>query len=436
MTGKESESNSEYSEYLDFIRDLRELIELPSKERQKLKVQQKISSALNGEATEALHRLIDRATLKKDGVFFTPKMLAAKLIQMLPLGNIGREIFYDPACGTGNLLLECANLLPVFGSFDETVRHWGHQLRGHDLHSQFIETTKLRLVLLAIKRGRFNKISFSTDSIFPHICVGDSLADSSGYESATCTVMNPPFTHCTNKSLTWSSGRVSSAAVHYDRALEKTSNCSVIAAILPDVLRSGSRYEKWRQRIADRGSIDVKIESEQFTKHADVNTFYLVLNRSNSPNSFKWHDICLGKKIEQNFQVNIGSVVPHRHPDAGNKVPFLHAKRLEPWATINEVTAYRGFNGTCRKGPFVVIRRTSRPDDKYRAVGTVVADDRKIAIENHLIVCTPMDGSLATCHKLLKLLKDQRLTEWLNKKIRCRHLTVESILSAPSFEYF
>ena len=436
MQSNERTLKDEYSRYRDFIQDLQELIALPFPARQDPMVQGAINSALNGEATEALHRLIDRNTLKKDGVFFTPKKLAERLIEMLPSRPALDRVFYDPACGTGNLLLECANLLPVYDSFDDTIEEWGRRLWGHDLHVQFIETTKLRLVLLALNKGNFKEYSFSMVEIFPHICVGDSLSDDSGYQAATHTVMNPPYTHCKNHSSTWASGKVSSAAIHYDMAIKKTSDKGVVAAILPDVLRSGTRYKSWRENISEEGCLDVAIEMEQFAKDADVNTFYLVLDRSKKPNNFEWHAYKRGKTLEAIFRVNVGAVVPHRHADVGQKVPFVHAKRLEPWATIKEVQEYRGFKGTCRKGPFVAIRRTSRPDDRYRAVGTIIEDGRAIAVENHLIVCSPSDGSLNSCMKLIELLKDERLNDWLNDKIRCRHLTVESILSAPCYEYF
>jgi len=61
----------------------------------------------------------------------------------------------------------------------------------------------------------------------------------------------------------------------------------------------------------------------------------------------------------------------------------------------------------------------------------VVCDIRPVAVDNHLIVVSPHDGSRATCDSLLPVLRHPDTSEWLNDRIRCRHLTTGSVGGIP-----
>ena len=79
----------------------------------------------------------------------------------------------------------------------------------------------------------------------------------------------------------------------------------------------------------------------------------------------------------------------------------------------------------------MVVRRTSRPGDKYRAVGTVIRGHGLVAVENHLLVLRPKDRTVASCDRLLAVLKDAAANEFLDRRIRCRHLTVSALRDLP-----
>jgi hypothetical protein len=81
--------------------------------------------------------------------------------------------------------------------------------------------------------------------------------------------------------------------------------------------------------------------------------------------------------------------------------------------------------------PFVVIRRTSSPSDKFRASGTIIAGKKAVAVENHLIVIRPKNSTLKDCNELLKLLKSEQTNNFLNERMRCRHLTVGIVKKIP-----
>jgi hypothetical protein len=84
-----------------------------------------------------------------------------------------------------------------------------------------------------------------------------------------------------------------------------------------------------------------------------------------------------------------------------------------------------------KQPPFVAIRRTSSPSDTFRAAGTLVIGKQMIAAENHLIIARPKSGSIDDCRKLLRMLRNPDTNNFLNQRIRCRHLTVSAVREIP-----
>jgi hypothetical protein len=64
----------------------------------------------------------------------------------------------------------------------------------------------------------------------------------------------------------------------------------------------------------------------------------------------------------------------------------------------------------------------------------IITGKTAVAVENHLLVLTPVGGSLAACRDVLARLKDDRTDRWLDERIRCRHLTVGAIQELPWWE--
>ena len=211
-----------------------------------------------------------------------------------------------------------------------------------------------------------------------------------------------------------------------------------VAAILPDVLRSGSRYEKWRAHISRRAAIGRASIWGIFDPWADVDVFLLEgsVGRENLEQSVaNWLGLKESKvkeTLSSITEISVGALVPHRHRNRGPWRPYLHAQGLARWGRVNVASLpKRRFNGTAFLPPFVAVRRTSRPGDSGRAVGTVIVGDRPVAVENHLIVIKPNDASLATCEKILSQLRSDVTDQWLNHRIRCRHLTVRAMQELP-----
>jgi hypothetical protein len=213
-----------------------------------------------------------------------------------------------------------------------------------------------------------------------------------------------------------------------------------IVAILPEVLRTGSHYLKWRREIERLARIDSVEVVGLFDLWTDVDVFILRLTvgQPDVVSAEGWWKSnekvnVSAKQFGDVFDVKVGPVVPHRDPHLGNWFPFIHAHDLPAWKTVNtnDIASHRRFAGTKYTPPFLVVRRTSRPGDNNRAVGTVIRGKRPVAVENHLVVLKPKDGLLRTCWKGLEKLHGTDTDVWLNERIRCRHLTVPSIGEIP-----
>lgn len=401
---------------------------------------QVLSSYLNGRASLELRNLVPLDDRKKNGIFFTNSGLAADAISkniVLNFSTIGS--YLDPAVGAGDLLLEITKQIPAFEDLNVTLRVWGEKLFGADLYLDFIRVTKARLILAAISRGaKINKIHHYTNltDFFPNIIQCDFLNLGENFFNTSNIIINPPYsmTRVTSDTL-WARGKVSNAAIFLEKCIKKSQNGTIITAILPDVLRTGERYKEWRKYVNSNTEIKSIRIYGKFDQWTDIDVFILHLkvnkNRTFESNNTSWVENSNGATVKDFFNVSVGSVVPYRDPEVGETYPYITPKSVPPWASVQNISSTRKYKGTVFTPPFVVVRRTSSPDDMYRAVGSIIELENKIAVENHLIILRPVDGSINTCKRLLKLLKSARTNEWLNRRIRCRHLTVASLKELP-----
>lgn len=399
-----------------------------------------IKPILNGQPSAELRKVISLVNLRQSGAFFTNHDLANKLIQPIVAALQKGATVFDPAAGTGNLLLACASFLPLSHDLTSTLNLWEQKLIGFDLHPEFVRLAKARLALLASQRiDNTTSIDRSLDNIFKKIKNEDFLSRSIKIPNVDFIVINPPYSLISApQDCSWSSGIVSQAALFLEKCVTDSIPKTSILAILPDVLRTGSRYSKWRSYINSYTNIrSIKIHG-RFDSMTDVDVFlaHLVVKEKNKINETAlWIKPALldsnYPKVKDLFKVNVGPVVPHRHPEEGITFPYLHAHQLPRWVVVNANFMYRKFRGTTFTPPFVVVRRTSRPEDKYRAVGTIITGNGPIAVENHLIVLKPKSETLRDCKLLIKNLRLSETNRWLNKRIRCRHLTVSALSDLP-----
>jgi len=396
----------------------------------------------NGKTNLALQHFVPLNTRKKAGIFFTGSVLADKVTGFIaPLLKKGARVI-DPACGAGNLLLSCAKHLPVGKSLTETLCDWSNLLYGYDLHYQFVRIARIRLFLLAaFLHKEIIPVGLSVkNSEFRGIKIKDTLSLKRPTAQADCVVVNPPFGYMLAPgSCQWASGKIQIAALFIEKILSSGPKGQHIVAILPDVLRSGTRYKKWRSIVSGSAShLDIEIIG-RFDDKTDVDVFVLHMVTGKSNKKFtEWYteksrSSRMQPKISDLFEVSVGPVVPYRCPHKGNWYPYLDTSSAIPWSIVSKLPNRR-FKGTVTEPPFVVVRRTSNPGDKYRAVASIITGSSHVAVENHLIVLKPKNGTIKQCIKLIEILKGASANQWFNERIRCRHLTVSSVKEMPLME--
>lgn len=376
---------------------------------------------LNGAAAAALRKLIPLRDRRNLGAFFTPQKLAEELAA--PLADIHDEaVILDPCCGAGDLLL--ASLRSIAPAQAISSAHV--KVRGTDIVREFTE--------VALARLHFQLEKLSLDNIDINVVCRDGL-NSDGFVDATHIVVNPPFgLSDAPSSCSWTSGRVNKAALFIADILPRIQAGASLHTILPDVLRCGTRYARWRRLIEQHIDIESIKSLGRFDRWTDVDVFIMsgqVVTRGVNESLGLWTSNFEGKTVGDLFRVSVGSVVNYRDPQFGPCRSFLTAKSFPTWDEVKSVTGSRKFQGKVESGPFVAIPRTSSPNEPVRSRGAIIIDGRPIAVDNHILVVSPHDGRLESCRELLEVLKQPATTTWLNNVNRCRHLTIADVESIP-----
>lgn len=422
-----------------YLQHLDALIASRSDYASNIKITAAIDAALDGQPAKALRRLVPIKDMRSAGAFFTGSELSNRALKPIFDTIDDKSVILDPACGVGDLLIACAAHLTKKESYTQTLASWGAQIIGRDLHPEFIHATKARLLLTAYREGFVpSSIELSKEEKnFPNIRRQCGLTDHDAINAATHIVINPPFTAIISpEDCQWAKGKINSAALFIESCILHARPGTRMVAILPDVLRSGTRYKKWRNLIESRTQIHRVELYGKFDRWADVDVFTLELEikktaKSNGHNPWELPLNLSAECVGNYFNVCVGPVVDYRDPHRGPWHPFVKARNLNPWQTIRDIPWNRRFTGRVLSPPFVVVRRTSRPGDKYRATGTIITGDRPVAVENHLLILIPKSGTVKTCKELLKIFKKPETTQWLDQRIRCRHLTISSLADLP-----
>ncbi|MEV0987132.1 N-6 DNA methylase [Streptomyces sp. NPDC049949] len=403
-----------------------------------------LRASIDGEASAQLRRLVPLDYRRKVGAFFTPAPLKERVASLIRSHKT--SVYLDPTCGSGDLLLAASSILPTGATLRETLEEWTHRLHGYEINEEFVAAARYRLVIAAMLRHGIAegtlRPNFDFASYFSNIIVADGLARLSKPSNFDGHILlNPPFgTISADARVPWTVRPTSAAAVFTYHAMTHLSQGGRMTAILPDVLRSGSRYRSWREQMDTLGVKEPLVTYGQFDEHADVDVFLLAMKAAPEheveSRSDWWASTPTAEsagRVDDRFTVRVGSVVDNRDPLEGPEYPFARAKDLPASGEMSLPGRKRRFAGTVFKPPFVLIRRTSRPTipGQTRVSGVLVTGKRSISVDNHLIVAMPRDGAVDSCRDLLEVLACRETTEWLDNRIRCRHLTVGAVRDIP-----
>lgn len=372
--------------------------------------------------------------MRDAGSFFTGQALATKAVDAL--GKFGSTSkILDPTCGVGNLLIEATRKLKIKKTLTSTLKFWGGILYGYDIHESFIEAAKLRIIIEALSRGAKNNCDLDEAiDYLDNIQTRDALLlTEHELTEITHAVMNPPFTVWPSpQEEFWKKGKVNAAGIIFNKYLNILPKGCVISAILPDVLRSGSRYSDFR--ISTDGKLTATCDIwGAFNKKTLVDVFLLhgVKNNKSTKKIAWFKEECSLQTISDNYDVCVGPLVAYRTPEEGDLHPYFHMRNASSWETITSISEKRRFTGKVITSPFILVKRTSSASDSQRVKATIINLPVASAIENHMIVIKPKSGKLSDCKVLLKILKSNKTNNFLNDRIRLRHLTVKAIKEIP-----
>lgn len=423
------------NEFLPYVDELSQLVNFAI--HNPARNQNKVNAAINGDAKKNLYERISVQKRRASGAFFTSHDLAALAADQFASQLKDRSArLFDPACGAGDLLIACTKYVPSERCFGDRLALWSSVFYGTEIHQEFVDAARLRLILAAIARaGQHTSSDVELSQQFFNIRRGDGLHSAKQYAEATGIIMNPPFIKTiAPQELEWANGLVCSSSLFLNDAIEHTSTGTKIVAILPDVIRSGERYKHLRSKV-DRLCSVVQVKTlGRFDASTDVHVCILVLKKRSKPragNTFWGIQSSKTGTIAETCDVSVGPVVDYRDPHIGPWLSYFCSRDLPKWCEVRREFPKRRFAGRSIQPPFVVVRRNSRPEDECRTVGTIIMGEEPVAVENHLIVVKPKDGRIKTCRILLNKLRDPATTDWLNQRIRCRHLTVEAVKQIP-----
>ena len=140
---------------------------------------QNVNSDLLGDAYEYLIKKFADATNKKAGEFYTPRSVVRLMIEMLDPRE--GETIYDPACGTGGMLL--AAVQHVKDTHGDVKRLWG-KLFGQEKNLTTSSIARMNLFLHGIEEFQIVRGDTLRN---PAFFDGDRLAN------FDCVLANPPF---------------------------------------------------------------------------------------------------------------------------------------------------------------------------------------------------------------------------------------------------
>ena len=132
-----------------------------------------------GQSYEYLIKKFADLTNKKAGEFYTPRSVVRLMVNILDPKE--GESIYDPACGTGGMLLEAIHHVRENHGDDRTL--WG-KLFGQEKN---LTTSAIARMNLFLHGARISRSSAATHLRHPAFFSGDNLA------TFDCVIANPPF---------------------------------------------------------------------------------------------------------------------------------------------------------------------------------------------------------------------------------------------------
>lgn len=181
---------------------------------------------------------------KKAGIYYTPSSLVKRLIDRTTPLTRDINIFFDPACGTGNFLLQILSYKEKTAKNDSQKRNGRIQLIGQDTDPAAIAIARINIAL--------NAPDTEIDILRKNIRVADSLLH---FPSCKNTMIfgNPPWG--ASLSSRKHSGAKDSAALFVQNSIRHQSDNGVISFLLPASLFTSGRHHEMRKTLLENTRI-------------------------------------------------------------------------------------------------------------------------------------------------------------------------------------
>lgn len=242
---------------------------------------------LFGDAYEYLMTMYAGNAGKSGGEFFTPQEVSELLAEITVSGRKSVSRVYDPACGSGSMLLKFAKVL---GEDYDNLRYY-----GQEINLTTYNLCRINMFLHDINFGKFS------------IAHGDTLTDPQHWddEPFDCIVSNPPYSikwDGDNNPLLINDPRFAPAGVLAPKSKADLAftmhmlswlSTSGTAAIVefPGVLYRGGAEQKIRKYLIDNNYIDTVIQlPPDLFFGTTIATCVLVLKKSKHDNSVLFID--------------------------------------------------------------------------------------------------------------------------------------------------
>lgn len=258
---------------------------------------------------------------KKSGIYYTPSRLVKRLIDRTSQYAGDINIFFDPACGTGNFLLQILSYTEKNDKSFHKKSNKKIRLTGQDTDSAAVAIARINIAL--------NSPKTEIDALRKNIRTADSLL-----EFPTCkdTLIfgNPPWgAQLSSRDY---SGVKDSAALFVQNSIQHQSDNGVISFLLPASLLTAGKHREMRKMLLEHTQIiSVDYLTQSFTL---VNCPSVILTLQKSKRQPGVRRCNVYKKTEQ-YTIHNRSINNHNINNPGNPslcttpsadyLPMLHA---------------------------------------------------------------------------------------------------------------
>ena len=333
-----------------------------------------ISADILGDAYEYLIKHFADLTNKKAGEFYTPRSVVNLMTKIIdPKEN---ESIYDPACGTGGMLIESLEYLKKSNLNPKTLKIYGQE-------SNLTTSAIARINLFLHNAEDFN------------IFKGDTLRNPGFFESDNlktfdCVIANPPFSLDDWGSENWANDpygrniagvppKANGDMAWVQHMIKSMKNNGRMAVVLPNgvLFRKGSE-EKIRKFILDEDLLEVIIGlGPNIFYGTQLSPCILILKNKKEDN--RKNKVLI---IDAYDQIRVGRAQNYLEQDNIKKIFEIYSayKDLENFAKISSIKDIKANNYNLNVSLYVekII------DDKLPSVDNALLDLKKIWKENQI----------------------------------------------------